>query len=80
MLTKYSEAAMRHARCEVFAEDGSHYCEIPECPGVWSNADTLDEALIELRSALEDWIAFGLAMHDPLPEIDGIAIAIKGVA
>jgi len=82
VLTSYSEAAMRHARCEVFSEDGTHYCEIPECTGVWSNEDTHETALAELRSALEDWIALGLALHQPLSEIDGISIAIviEGVA
>jgi hypothetical protein len=34
MLTEYIEAAMRYARCEVFDEDGTHYCEIPVCPEV----------------------------------------------
>jgi len=80
VLTIYIETAIRHARCEVFDEDGTHYCEIPECPGVWANEPTRDLALEELRSALEDWIALGLAMHDPLPEIDGVTIVIQGVA
>jgi predicted RNase H-like HicB family nuclease len=79
MLTEYIEAAMRHARCEVFEEDGTYYCEIPVCPGVWSNEPTKEQAHEELRSALEDWIALGLAMHDPLPEIDGVSIVIQGV-
>jgi hypothetical protein len=78
MLTAYIEAAMRHARCEVIAEDGTHYCEIPVCPGVWSNESTRVQALEELRRALEDWIALGLAMREPLLEIDGVSIVIQG--
>lgn len=65
---------MRHARCEVFDEDGTHYCEIPECPGVWANEPTREQALEDLRRALEGWIELGLAMNEPLPEIDGAAI------
>ncbi len=79
MLTEYIEAAMRHAQCELLDEDGTYYCEIPVCRGVWANEATLDEARIELRSALEDWITLGLAMNDPLPEIDGVTIVVQGV-
>jgi predicted RNase H-like HicB family nuclease len=79
MLTDYLEAAMRHAQCEVRPDDGTHYCEIPELRGVWSNAPTLEEALAELRSGLEGWIALGIAMHEPIPAIDGLEIVVSSV-
>lgn len=79
MLTEYIEAAMRHASCEVLPEDGTYYCEIPVCPGVWANEPALQDARVELRSALEDWIALGLAMNDPLPTIDGVTIVVQPV-
>ncbi|HYI14834.1 MAG TPA: hypothetical protein VEX37_05560 [Thermomicrobiales bacterium] len=72
MHAEYIEAAMRHARCEVFDEDGTHFCEIPVCPGVWANESTRERALEELRSVLEGWILLGLAMNEPIPEIDGV--------
>lgn len=79
MLTDYIEAAMRHARCEKLTDDDTMYCEIPELPGVWANEATVDETLRELRSVLEGWIALGIAMHEPIPAIDGIEIIVLGV-
>jgi predicted RNase H-like HicB family nuclease len=78
MLTEYIQAAMGHASCE-HLDDGSHYCEIPVLPGVWSNADTIDAARAELQDVLEAWIALGLARNEPIPSIDGIEIAVQGV-
>ena len=31
MLTKYLEAAMRHAHYEILADDGSYYVNLQEC-------------------------------------------------
>jgi len=75
MLTEYIEAAMRHAKYEIF-EDKSFYGEIPDCNGVWSNEVTLEECREDLRSALEDWIMFSLAKNLPIPVIDGIELAV----
>ncbi len=80
MFTEYIDAAMRHARCRQFDEDQSFYCEISECPGVWSNADSLEEAISELREVLESWIALGLDHNDPIPVIDGIAVTAESAA
>ena len=77
MLTEYINAAMRHARYEILPENGGYYGEIPELPGVWANADTLEACREELREVLEDWIALGLSQGSPIPAIDGIAIIIK---
>ena len=77
MLTEYINAAMRHARYEILPENGGYYGEIPELPGVWANADTLEACREELREVLEDWIALGLAQGSPIPPIDGIAIIVK---
>jgi predicted RNase H-like HicB family nuclease len=77
VLTEYINAAMRHARYEILPEDGGYYGEIPELPGVWANADTLEACREELREVLEDWIALGLAQGSPIPPIDGVAITIK---
>jgi len=77
VLTEYINAAMRHARYEILPENGGYYGEIPELPGVWANADTLEACREELREVLEDWIALGLAQGSPIPPIDGIAIIVK---
>ncbi len=79
MLTEYIQAAMRHARCEQLPDDDTWYCEIPQLPGVWSDAESMDKARAELQDVLESWIALGLARNEPIPAIDGVEIVIQGV-
>jgi len=45
MLTKYLEAAMRHAHYEILADDGTYYGEIPKCRGVYANAPAIFKVL-----------------------------------
>lgn len=71
VLTSFIEAAMKQNRIEKF-EDGSLYCEILPCPGVWANEDTLQECVAELRQALELWLLLKIKDNDPLPILGGI--------
>ena len=77
MLTKYLEAAMRHAHYEILADDGTYYGEIPECQGVYANAPTLEECRSELVEVLEDWLLLSIYKHLPLSQIDGIELTIR---
>jgi predicted RNase H-like HicB family nuclease len=77
MLTKYLEAAMRHARYEILSDDGSYYGEISECPGVYANAPTLEECRTDLVEVLEDWVLFRTYKNLALPKIDGIELTVK---
>lgn len=74
MLTRYIEAAMRHATYEWIEADGVWYASIPPLPGVWASAATREGLPAELQSVLEGWIALGLRMNDPLPAIDGVGL------
>ena len=74
MLTRYIQAAMRLARYDVIEGEGSFYGHIPECPGVWATAKTLEDCREELQEVLEDWMALGLRLGHPLPEIEGIRV------
>ena len=76
MLTKYLEAAMRHARYEILKDDGTYYGEIPPCPGVYANAPTLEQCRNELEEVLEEWILFRVYKNLPIPPIDGLEIKI----
>jgi predicted RNase H-like HicB family nuclease len=58
MLMDYLEKAMRHANYEILEDDHSFYGEIPECNGVYSNAENLEDCRRELREVLEDWVLF----------------------
>ena len=77
MLSKYIDAAMRHAHYEILSDDGTYYGEIPECRGVYANALTLEECRTELAEVLEDWILFRTYKNLALPKIDGIELTVK---
>ncbi|HLB74138.1 MAG TPA: type II toxin-antitoxin system HicB family antitoxin [Sedimentisphaerales bacterium] len=77
MLTKYLEAAMRHAHYEILADDGSYYGEIPDCRGVYANASTLEQCRAEVEQALEDWLLFRIYKNLSLPKIDGVELTVK---
>ena len=77
MLTKYLQAAMKHAHYEILSDDGTYYGEIRECPGVYANAATLEECRSELAEVLEDWLLFRIYKNLPLPKIDGVELTVK---
>ena len=54
MIRKYIQIAMDHAKYEILHDDGSYYGEIQECPGVYSNAPTLEKCRNELEEVLEE--------------------------
>lgn len=71
MLTKYIEAAMRHAVYEIIEDPKPFYGEIPECEGVWANGKTLEECRQELKEVLEGWLILSLQRSLPIPNPDG---------
>ena len=79
MLTDYIQAAMRRARYEIL-EDGTYYGEIPDCPGVYAQAETLEGCRDQLHEVLEDWIVLGLRMGHAFPVIDGISLGVEAEA
>jgi predicted RNase H-like HicB family nuclease len=80
MLLEYIQAALRHAKYEILPDDASYYGMIPECVGVYANADTLEDCREQLREVLEEWILFRVHRNLALPAIDGIELSIKEVA
>ena len=77
MLTAYLRAALRHAHYEVLADDGQYYGEIPECPGVYATATSLEDCRQELEEVLEEWVLFRVHQHLDLPVDDGLEVALK---
>lgn len=71
MLLGYIQAALRRAKYEVLSDDGTFYGEIPECNGVYSNAETLGDCREQLQEVLQEWILFRVQRQLPLPSIDG---------
>ncbi|MBD2306592.1 type II toxin-antitoxin system HicB family antitoxin [Chroococcidiopsis sp. FACHB-1243] len=76
MLTKYIETAMHRATYELL-EDGTFYGRIPDCQGVWANAETLEACRDELQEVLEGWILLGLQLGHQLPMLDNIDLSFK---
>jgi predicted RNase H-like HicB family nuclease len=77
MIRKYIQTAMEHAEYEILPDDGTYYGEIRECPGVYSNAPTLEKCRNELEEVLEEWILFRVYKNLEIPSIDNIEIKIK---
>jgi predicted RNase H-like HicB family nuclease len=80
MLIDYMRAALGHARYELLDDDEGFYGEIPPCPGVFANADTLEACRDELAEVLEDWILVRVAQGLDLPVIDNRHIRVQKVA
>lgn len=80
MLMEYIYAALRHAKYEILPDNGTYYGEIPECNGVYANAETLEECREQLQEVLEEWILFRVHRNLTMPVIEGIKLSIKEVA
>ena len=77
MIRRYIETAMEHAEYEILQDDGTYYGEIKECPGVYSNAQTLEKCRKGLEEVLEEWILLRVYKNLEIPPIDNIEIKIK---
>ena len=80
MLLEYIQAALRHAKYEILTDNGSYYGAIPECAGVYANADTLEDCRSQMQEVLEEWVLFRVHRNLSIPAIDGVELAIKEVA
>jgi predicted RNase H-like HicB family nuclease len=76
MLTQYIQAAMRRATYEILP-DTSFYGEIPDLPGVYANASTLEACRDQLQEVLEGWIILGLRLGHALPAVEGIHLVAE---
>lgn len=79
VLTSYIQAAMHQATYELL-EDHTFYGEIPPCPGVMTNATTLEDCRELLQDALEGWILLGLKLGHEMPVIAGITLSLQEVS
>ncbi len=79
MLTDYLNAALNCAQYELLPDGEGFYGAIPELPGVWGNADTVEATREDLREALEGWVTLALQQGIPIPEIDDIVLASQAV-
>jgi predicted RNase H-like HicB family nuclease len=80
MLSEYIGGALRKARYEILADNGSFYVEIPGFDGVFANAPTIEECREELREVIEEWILFRVSRTLALPSVDGRELTIRAIA
>ena len=59
MLTQFIDLKLGQARYKLL-KDGTYFGEIAKLPGVWANANTLEECREELREVLEAWLVLKL--------------------
>lgn len=76
MISEYLDVALQTARYEVL-DDGSHYGEIPEMPGVWAAAESQEACRCQLREIAEEWTLLGYWFHESLPVIGDIDPNLK---
>ena len=80
MLTNYIQAAMRFAVYEIMPDGGTYYGEVSVCNGVCTMAENLESCREQVQEVLEEWILLRIHKNLPVPEIDGIRLAVVDVA
>jgi predicted RNase H-like HicB family nuclease len=77
MLTKYIQAAMTRARYELLPDGEGFFAEVPELPGVWAGAPTLEACRDEMQGAIESWIVIKLRHQDnDFPVLCGVDLNV----
>jgi len=63
------EIVARPYRKVISGDDLEGYlAEAPELPGCVTASDTVEEAIVMLRDAMEGWVECALLAGDPIPE------------
>jgi len=56
-------------------EDRAFIAEVPELPGCMAHGDTQEDALANIKSAMELWINTAKEFNDPIPAPKGRRLA-----
>ncbi len=73
LLQEYIDAAMRHAVCQW--DTDTWVAEVPVLPGCLSDGATREEALTNVREAIESWVIGSIRHELPVPPIDDVVLA-----
>jgi antitoxin HicB len=57
-------------------EDGGYWVEVPSLPGCISEGDTKDEALENIKDAIEGYIASLQKHGDPIPDDNVVVVTV----
>ncbi|PMB23194.1 HicB family protein [Fischerella thermalis CCMEE 5205] len=58
------------------AEEGGYWVEVPALPGCITEGDTMEEALANLKDAIEGWLEVANSSHKVEPNDQVIEIAV----
>jgi len=62
-------------------EQGRYWVEVPALPGVYSQGDTLDEALAMVKEAIEGYLEVLREQGEPIPaDVEALTVASVEVA
>ena len=75
MIRRYLSEAMHRAKYKIL-DDGTFYGWVDELPGVWANAEKLEECRNELEAVIDDWLLLGLKLGHTIPPLAGIDLNI----
>lgn len=79
MLTEYIDEALRRARYELIDDaETPYYGEVPDLPGVWACAGTLDGCRRELKDVVEGWILVSVRRSLDIPRLGDAEIVEIG--
>jgi antitoxin HicB len=57
-------------------DDGGYWVEVPSLPGCISEGDTRDEALENIKDAIEGYIASLQKHGDPIPDDNVVVVTV----
>jgi predicted RNase H-like HicB family nuclease len=57
-------------------EDGGYWVEVPSLPGCISEGDTLEEALENIKDAIQGYIASLQKHGDPIPDENVVTVTV----
>lgn len=58
------------------AEEGGFWAEVPAIPGCFSQGETLDETLANVREAAEGWLEVAAERGTPDPQVQAMEIEV----
>ncbi len=79
MIHAYLERALRRAKYERL-DDGSFTGTVRGLRGVLATGPTLEECRDRLSEVVEEWVLVRVARGLRVPPLDGIEVAVRGVA
>lgn len=75
MLIEYIEEALKRARYQITDDRSAPYFgEVPDLPGVWASADTLERCREELKETIEGWLLLSVKQSLPIPRLGNLEI------